>query len=255
MVIVRSKTDPVFGALPQEARIWLEILPWTQRRYVLSLCHLISASSPEARAEFLDEYTADGLVHRVLQDQDTKQKVSHYLDQFCIKTPLTVPVLQSYIRQFYVHSAQDSRQQPALYLESALKLMVSSHEKNNVFNYVLGFELIRMMFQMSWDQQERLYHLQVSQEEFIRKYIKPIQFAHRINGIVVPREEGHFFARREYFVVRPHISEKRLIELVMATFTTEAVMEFGFSVIRTPKAFQFDHDYIFCTEPVKAIFN
>jgi hypothetical protein len=141
MVFVQPDNDPIFGSLPAEAKAWLEGLPWEQRRYVLSLCHLMSASPPEVQADFLDDYTADGLVYRVIQDQDTTQKVSGYLQKFHITTKLTEAVLRSYIRQFYIHTAQDARQQPDLYLESALRLMISSQERKSVFSYVLGFEL------------------------------------------------------------------------------------------------------------------
>ncbi|MDA0672450.1 MAG: cobyrinic acid a,c-diamide synthase [Cyanobacteria bacterium] len=255
MVFVQPDHDPIFGSLPWAAKQWLESLPWEQRRYVLSLCHLLSASNPETQAEFLDDYTADGLVLRVIQDQDTRQKVSSYLRQFHIDTELTQALLRSYIRQFYIHSAQDARQQPDLYLESALRLMISTQERSSVFSYVLGFELIKLIFTMSWSQQERLYRLQISQEEFIRTYIRPIQHTHRINGIIVPKDEGQFFARRDYYVQKPDLQGKRLVELVMATFTAEVVGNLGFGIIRTPNAFQFDYDYIYASEPGEAIFD
>ncbi|MGD1908797.1 MAG: cobyrinic acid a,c-diamide synthase [Leptolyngbyaceae cyanobacterium] len=255
MVFVQPDNDPIFGSLPAEAKTWLEGLPWEQRRYVLSLCHLMSASSPEVQADFLDDYTADGLVYRVIQDQDTTQKVSGYLQQFHITTKLTEAVLRSYIRQFYIHTAQDARQQPDLYLESALRLMISSQERKSVFSYVLGFELMKLIFQMSWAQQERLYRLQVSQEDFIRSYIKPIRHAHRLNSIIVPKDEEQFFARRAYYIRRPQIRSKQLIELVMATFTSDIVSNLGFEIIRTPKAFQFDYSYIYAAEPIKTIFD
>lgn len=255
MAFSASDKDLIFGALPQEARAWLERLPWEQRRYVLSLCYLMCATTPEVQAEFLDDYTADGLVFRVIQDQDTQQKVNAYLQQFHIDIQLSEPVLRRYIRQFYIHSAQDTRQQPDLYLESALRLVSSTQERSSVFHYVLGFELIKLMFQMSWAQHERLYRLQISQEEFVRQYIRPIQHAHRINGLIVPKDEGHFFARRDYFVQVPEVRGKRLVELVMATFTTQVVSNFGFSIIRTPNAFQFDHAYIFGPESTDAIFE
>ena len=250
---VQSDGEIITDALPEEARAWLEGLPWVQRRYVLLLCHLLSAATPETQAEFLDDFTADGLVYRVIQDQDTQDKVNSYLRHFYVKTTLTQPLLRRYIRQFYIHSAQDARQQPDLYLQSALKLMTSTQEKSSVFNYVLGFELIQMIFQMSWSQHERLYRLQISQEAFIRHYIKPIQYTHRINGLIVPEGERRFFARRNYFVEKPHIAGKRLAELVMATFSTETVIQFGFSTIRTPNFLQFDHSYIYEAEPPGAI--
>jgi len=240
--------DGILERLPPEAKSWFESLPWHQRRYVLSLCHLMCAAPPEVQAEFLDDYTADGLVSRKLEDRDTKQRVKQYLQEFNLKTELTEAVLRSYIRQFYIHTAQDARRQPDLYLESALKLVFSTEERNNVFNYILGFELLKMMFRMSWLQHERLYRLQRNQEEFINAYIKPIQHTHRVNGIIVPKDEGVFFAKRSYFVQEPIMSEKKLVELVIATFTTDVTSSFGFSIIRHPNALIFDAAYIFTPE-------
>jgi hypothetical protein len=250
-----SVTESILGSLPPEAKAWVESLPWHQRRYMLSLCHLMCAASPEVRAEFLDDYTADGLVSRKLEDKETEQRVREYLKEFRIKTKLNAGVLRRYIRQFYIHSAQDSRRQPDLYLESALKLVFSNEERNNVFNYILGFELLRMMFCMSWLQHERLYRLQRNQDEFINMYIKPIQHAHRVNNIIVPKDEGVFFAKRSYFVQEPEISDRKLIELVIATFPTDVVSNFGFSIIRHVNSLSFDYDYIFGSEQQDAIFD
>lgn len=240
--------DSIFETLPPPARLWAESLPWEQRRYVLSLCHLMCAATPESQAEFLDDYTADGLVLRVLQDKDTKQRVNEYLKEFHIATEVDEEVLRRYIRQFYIHSAQDARRQPDQYLESALRLVVSTEERNSVFNYILGFELIKMMFRMSWLQHERLYRIQRNQEEFIHLYIKPIQYAHKVNGIVIPKDEGQFFAKRNYFVHEPEMSEKKLTELVMATFTTDITTSLGFSIIRNLRSLSFDYDHIYRPE-------
>jgi len=248
---VNGGVDSILTKLPAEARIWVESLSWHQRRYMLSLCHLMCAATPETQAEFLDDYTADGLVSRKLEDQETKQRVGQYLSDFHIQTELSEAVLRSYIKQFYIHSAQDARRQPDQYLQSALRLVFSSEERNNVFNYILGFELLKMMFSMSWFQHERLYRLQRNQDEFISVYVRPIQHAHRINGIVVPKDEGVFFAKRNYFVHRPEILPKKLMELVMATFTTDVTSNFGFTVIRHPNSLCFDYNYIF--EPESGI--
>ncbi|MGE5658584.1 MAG: cobyrinic acid a,c-diamide synthase [Actinomycetota bacterium] len=245
----RKRIDTIFERLPLEVKIWAESLPWNQRRYVLSLCYILCASSPEMQAEFLDDYTADGLLAKMLEDVDTLNRVKQYLAGFRVQTELNGTSLRAYIRQFYIHSAQDVRRQPDQYLESALRLVLSTEERNNVFNYILGFELIKIMFKMSWLQHERLARLQKNQEYFINMYIKPIQYAHKINGIIVPKDKGIFFARRDYYVQLPEMSEKKLIELVMATFTTEAVSNCGFSISRHIQAVPFDYDYIFNTEP------
>lgn len=238
----------ILDQLPLSAKEWLESLPWNQRRYVLSLCHLMRAASPSQQAEFLDEYTADGLVSRMLMDIETKEKVQKYLDEFQITTKLDETLIRAYIRQFYIHSAQDSHRQPELYLESALRLIMQSKERTNVFNYMLGFEIFKIIFRMSWDQQERMYRLQKNQEEFIEYYIKPIRHAHIVNRLVVPKDKNLFFAERDYYVQPPEISDKKLISLIMATFTTDIVVYLGFSVIRHIKYIRFDYDYIFTPE-------
>ncbi|NET90317.1 MAG: cobyrinic acid a,c-diamide synthase [Kamptonema sp. SIO1D9] len=243
-----SKADKMLERLPVEVKKWAEGLPWKERRYVLSLCHLLCAASPEMQAQFLDDYTADGLIAKILQDQDAQEKVQFYLRLFRIDTKLTGSVLRKYIRQFYIHSAQDVSRQPDKYLESALRLVVNSEEQSHVLNYILGFEIIKMMFQMSWQQHERLYRIQINQEEFYNKYIKRIQNAHRLNGIIVPKDERVFFAKRDYFVQKPEIGAKKLIELILVTFTTEAVCELGFSIGRNIKHLIFDYDYIFQRE-------
>ncbi|HEY9875289.1 MAG TPA: hypothetical protein V6D12_17795, partial [Candidatus Obscuribacterales bacterium] len=61
-ISLQRKLDTILEKLPPSAKEWAESLPWQQRSYVLSLCHLMCASSPEMQAEFLDNYTADGLV-------------------------------------------------------------------------------------------------------------------------------------------------------------------------------------------------
>ena len=245
-----SATDltPILSQLPREAQQWTEGLSWQQRRYVLSLCHILVSAPAESQAEFLDEYTAEGIVAKLLQDQRTKQKVAENLYNFQISRELNHVELRGYIRQFYIHSAYDMRRQPQHFLESVLHLVLNPEEKNNVFHYILGFELLGMMFQMSWLQHERLYLLQINQEYFLNTYVKPIQNTHKINGIITPKDENLFFAQRNFFVQTPKISEKKALELTMATFTTEVAINLGFAVIRHPNSFIFDYDYIFNSE-------
>ncbi|MBD2079195.1 cobyrinic acid a,c-diamide synthase [Leptolyngbya sp. FACHB-17] len=244
--------ENILQRLPPEARLWAENLPWNQRRYVLSLCHLLCAASPATQAQFLDEYTANGLISKLIENHEIRQKVKLNLDRFRITTQLTETVLRNYIRQFYIHSAQDSRRKLDLILESAVRVVVSTEERNHIFNYILGFEIIKLLFRMSWLQHERLYRLQRNQEEFITLYLKPIQQTHRLNQIIVPRDEKLFFARRDYYVQVPTIADKKLIELAIATFTTEVISSFGFSVIRHPDAIVFDYDYVFGVDPEAA---
>lgn len=240
--------ESILEKLPPPARKWAESLPWEERRYVLSLCHLLCASSPEMQAEFLDEYTADGLVSRMLQDRDTQHQVQKYLRKFNIKTELTEDVLKTYVRHFFIHSSHDLRELPYLYLEAALRLVINPKQRSSVFNYILGFELFKMIFQLSWARQERLSELQKYPANFIKSYIKPIQNAHKKSGIVVPKYEKVFFEKHDYFIQEPNVSDDELIELVMNTFSTTTVSDFGFSIIRHPQSLAFDYEYIFQPE-------
>jgi hypothetical protein len=234
--------------LPTEARQWAEKLPWQERRYLLSLCHLLCGAAPDDQASFLDQYTADGLIAKIIQDYDTQAKVQRHLETFHINTTLTSDTLRHYIRQFYIHSAQDSRREPDKFLESALRLVLSPKEKSYVLNYILGFELIKMIFKMSWLQQERFYLMQHNQEEFFLTYVKPVQHAHQLNGIINPKDANFFFAQRNYFIEEPKIPERKLVELVMVTFTTDLVSNLGFAIVRNIRPVPFDYDFIYRPE-------
>ncbi|MEA5419164.1 cobyrinic acid a,c-diamide synthase [Spirulina sp. CCNP1310] len=237
--------------LPTEAKLWAEKLHWKERRYLLSLCHLLCAAPPEDQAHFLDQYTADGLIAKIIQDYETQEKVQKHLLSFHITTELNSITLRRYIRQFYIHSAQDARREPDKFLESALRLVISPEEKNYVLNYILGFELIKMIFQMSWLQQERFYLMQHNQEDFYLTYIKPIQHAHRLNGIINPKDSTLFFAQRNYFVKEPNIPDRKLLELAMVTFTTDVVSSLGFAIVRNIRPVPFDYEFIYRPEEEK----
>lgn len=243
-----SELISILNQLPIPARSWVESLSWENRRYLLSLCHLLCAASSQAQAEFLDTYTADGLITKIIESHHIKRKVQFHLKRFQRLTLLSEDTVRDYIRQFYIHSAQDLRRQPDIFLESALKLVISSEDKDNILNYILGFEVIKMLFSMSWLQHEKLYRLQRNQEDFFNQYIKPIQHAHRLNQVIVPKDQKLFFARRDYFVQMPNIAEKKLLELAMATFTAEVTIQFGFAIVRHPNWLVFDYHYIFCDE-------
>ncbi len=246
--------DSIFEKLPQEVKKWATSLPWHQRRYVLSFSYILCASSPEKQAEFLDDYIADGLAVKMLQDIDTINRVNKYLRRFRAQTKINEYVLRNYIRLYYIHAAQDVSFQTKQYLESALKLVINTEERNQIFNYILGFELIKILFTMSWLQHERLARLQTNQENFINTYIKPIQYAHQVNGIIVPKDKGVFFAKRDYYVQIPEISPKKLVELVRETFPAKKVNKCGFIITRHIKALRFDFDYIFQQQEQEGIF-
>lgn len=254
--INRPSHDPIIDALPPEAQRWLVALPWVQRRYVLSLCYVMCATPPEEQAQFLDEYTADGMVSRIIHDHDTQQRIALHLRRFRIDTQLTESTLRRYIRQFYIHSAQIKHHPTdAAYLEAAIRLMASGQEQDRVVTYILGFELMVLLFSMSWEQHERFYALQPNQEDFFNLYIRPVQRAHRLNGVIVPKDENRFFARREYFIRIPRLKPGQTVALVMASFSPKQISHLGAIVMRHQNALQFDYEHIFQQNSDAAIFG
>ena len=115
-----NKEDSIIERLPQEVKEWAASLPWHQRRYVLSFSYILCASSPEKQAEFLDDYIADGLAIKMLQDIDTINRVNKYLRRFRAKTKINEYVLRNYIRLYYIHATQDVNFQSKQYLELSL---------------------------------------------------------------------------------------------------------------------------------------
>ncbi|HEY9670855.1 MAG TPA: hypothetical protein V6D11_05395 [Waterburya sp.] len=209
------------------------------------------AFSRQEKQGFSKPYTAEELVRNMLLDRFFHNIVKKYLKKFYIEQELNDSVLKKYVQQFYIHSTQDLRAKRELSFESFVRLINNREEPDDylIYYYILGFEILKMIFQMSWLQHERLYGLQKNQESFIKTYIKPIQHTHRINGIIVPKYERVFFAKRSYFVKKPQIKEKKLTELVMATFTADTVTNLGFLIIRHLNFLVFDYDYIFGEEP------
>ncbi len=245
----------VIEALPPEAQQWLLGLPWVQRRYVLSLCHVMCATPPEEQAQFLDEYTADGVISRIIHDQDTQQRIYHHLRRFRIETTLTEKVLRRYIRLYYLHAAQARQHWDKAYLESAIRLMMDGQEHNRVLTYIVGFELLILLFGMSWQQHERFYTLQPHQEDFFNLYIRPVQRAHRLNGVIVPKDEHRFFARRNYFIRVPQLKPGQTRALIMASFFPKQISQLGAIVMRHQNALQFDYEHIFQQDSNTAIFG
>lgn len=192
-------------------------------------------------------------IDRILNAAQLNHSVKYHLSRLQRPTELTPSLIQNYIRQFHCHALQNSRRQASSSLQSALQLFMSQDEDlqpivdqcNPILSYILGFEIITMLFEMSWQQHERLYYLQHNQEHFFHHYIKPIQLAHRLNDKVIPRDAKLFFAKREYFVQRPCLRPLQLKALALATFPAETVLELGFEVIRHPRSFVFDYSAIF----------
>lgn len=203
--------------------------------------HPSPMSSFRRLAEFSETYPDAPTPSRNPVDRELKALVQQYLQRFHIATTITPDVTQQYMRQFYIHVVQHSH----LKSPSLLKRIDRLDHRNQVLAYILGFELVKMVFQMSWQQHERLCNLQRNQEDFLARYIRPIQEAHRLNQAVVPRDQDLFFARRDYFVQRPKLRPHQLEILAIATFTAETVLEFGFEVIRHPESFRFDYGEIF----------
>jgi hypothetical protein len=209
------------------------------------MCAIIKSKTTNC----LENSTSEEVVAKNILEQFPHLIIEKHFRKFHINTELNELVLSNYIQQFYIHLSQDLRTHSDSHFEVALQLISNKKDRNTIFYYILGFEVLKMIFQMSWLQHERLYELQKNQESFIINYIKPIQNTHRINGIIVPRHENIFFAKRSYFVKQPKIRDKKLTELVMATFTTDTVKTLGFLIVRHLNFLVFDYQYIFGNEP------
>jgi hypothetical protein len=192
-------------------------------------------------------------IDRILNAAHLNHSVQYHLTRLQRPTQLTPNLIQNYIRQFHCHALQDSRRKASSALHSSLQLFVGQDEDlgsivdhcHPILSYLLGFEIITMLFEMSWQQHERLYYLQHNQEYFFHHYIKPIQIAHRLNDKIIPRDATVFFAKRAYFIQRPALRPQQLKALALATFPAETILELGFEVIRHPRSFIFDHSAIF----------
>ncbi len=215
---------------------------------VLSFRKLDDLSSVELphQSHLLRGYTADKTINRILNAGNLKASVEGHLKRLNRpNSSLTTDLIQTYVSQFYLHALQDPRSEASDFLKSALQLFVRQDDRNPILCYILGFEVITLLFGMSWYEHERLYYLQHHPEQFYYLYIKPIQIAHRLNEKIVPRDADIFFARRTYFIQRPSLRPQQLKAIAIATFPAETVLKLGFEIIRHPRSFVFDHAAIF----------
>jgi hypothetical protein len=210
----------------------------------------------EKQSDSLNPYTSQSWVSKNFLGQVQHQLVKKYFKKYHINQEFNNSLINRYTQYFYIHLSQDLRAYNNFYKLSPLdsNYNIDTEDPNTIYYYILGFEIIKMFFQMSWLQHERLYGLQKNQDSFIQTYIKPIQNAHRINGIVVPKYENIFFAKRNYFVKQPNIKAKKLHELVIATFAANTVTSLGFLIIRHLNFLAFDYEYIFSDEPESIFF-
>lgn len=206
---------------------------------------------PQQRDLFTDN-NAPQWVDRILNAAHLHHSVQFHLSRLQRPTELTQTLIKDYIRQFHFHALQDSRREASSFLKSALQLFVSQDDRTPILCYLLGFEVITMLFEMSWQQHERLYYLQHNQEYFFHHYIKPIQIAHRLNDKIIPRDADIFFAKRTYFIQRPALRPQQLKAIAIATFSAETILKLGFEVMRHPRSFIFEASAIF-DEPEMAI--
>ena len=205
------------------------------------------------QSHLLRGYTADNTINRILNACNLKASVEHQLKHLHRpNSSITTDLIQSYVSQFYLHALQDPRSEASNFLKSALQLFVRQDDRNPILCYVLGFEVITLLFGMSWHEHERLYYLQHHPEQFYYRYIKPIQVAHRLNEKIIPRDADIFFAKRTYFIQHPSLRPQQLKAIAIATFPAEAVLKLGFEIIRHPQSFVFDHAAIFDEPEQKA---
>jgi hypothetical protein len=208
------------------------------------------------QSDSLKHYTSQGWVSKNFLGQVHHQLVKKYFKKYHINQEFNDSLINQYTQYFYIHLSQDLRAYNSFYQLSPLdsNYNIDAEDPNTIYYYILGFEIIKMFFQMSWLQHERLYGLQKNQDSFIQTYIKPIQNAHRINGIIVPKYEKIFFAKRNYFVKKPQLKGKKLHELVIATFSANTVTNLGFLIIRHLNFLVFDYEYIYSDEPESIFF-
>jgi len=203
------------------------------------------ATSAAHQTEFLDAYTAEGLLSQIADDVDTRYRVNEHLQRFHCEIELNDDTFRRYIRHVYLHSMQAAEHRPELYLETVLILMGSARKRSSVLCYILGFEILKLLFNMSWAQQERLCSLQVHEDDFTQRYIRPVQTAHTQHNIIIPKGEKNFFARRDHYIQQPNIEPQRLVDLIVEVFSADNIIEIGFSLLRHPNSINFDFDYVY----------
>ncbi len=221
-----KKRSDRFGISPQSFLEDFRGKDPSTRRYLLNTMTLFASISPEQQHQILNDLIQSELF--ILAEKTEKymyDNIKIILSKFGIDKKLNKKDIAEYYYRYYLITGAIPEKLTAEFL----KILV---------NFVLGIEIAKMIFLMSFVEQQRFFEIQgnySTQVILFYRYIRPIR-AKLIKEKVINRDLiGH------YYYNRPWVGEHEVLDYIFDLFSLEKVVFLG----SCAQNFTFENDYIY----------
>ncbi len=196
------------------------------RRYLLNSMTLFASISPEQQHQILNDLIQSELIN--LAEQSKKylhERIAAAFNKFCISQNLGEKDLAEYYYKYYV-------------ISGVIPDGITSESLNKLGDFILGLELVKLIFLMSFVEQQRFFELQgnySSQAVLFYRYIRPIR-SKLIKEKIVNRD-----IIGNYYYSKPWLNESELLDYIFEVFNLETLLYLG----QTAKNLTFEKEYIY----------
>ncbi|WP_044170058.1 hypothetical protein [Kamptonema formosum] len=196
------------------------------RRYLLNSMTLFASISSEQQHQILNDLIQSELLNLAAQSKKYLQdRIADAFNKFCISKNLGENEIAEYCYSYYVSSG-------------ILPDNMTADSLKKLGDFILGIELLKSIFLMSFVEQQRFFELQgnySSQAVLFYRYIKPIR-SKLIKEKVVNRD-----IIGNYYYSRPWVKEMELVDYIFELFNLESILYLG----QTAKNLTFEKEYIY----------
>jgi hypothetical protein len=196
------------------------------RRYLLNSMTLFASISPEQQHQILNDLIQSELLNLAEQSKKyLQERITAAFNKFCIGKILGEKEIAEYCYNYYLSSG-------------IIPDEMTAESLNKLGDFILGLELLKCIFLMSFVEQQRFFELQgnySSQAVLFYRYIRPIR-SKLIKEKVVNRD-----IIGNYYYSRPWVNERELVDYILELFNLESILYLG----QTAKKLTFEKEYIY----------
>lgn len=195
------------------------------RRFLLNVLTLFAAISPEQQHQAINDLIQFEIVILSERSRDfLRRRVQSILDRFHLTKDLSENDIREYYYRYYI-------------LTGTIPERLTPDYLNFLMKFIVGVELILMMFSMSFMEQQRLFELQgkySTQALLFYRYIRPIREKLAREKIVTRDPSGHHYYRR------PKLDHSEMMDFVFEVFDLDRIAYLG----EYAEKLSFEKDYI-----------
>ncbi|MBO0351709.1 hypothetical protein J0895_22035 [Phormidium pseudopriestleyi FRX01] len=196
------------------------------RRYLLNSLTLFACISPEQQHQALNDLIQSELVSLAKKTQNyLHDRIHTVLKHFGIDETGESKKLVEYYYRYYL-------------LTGTIPENLTTEYLNHLLNFIIGIEVLKIIFMMSFIEQQRFFEIQgryAIQVMIFYRYIKPIRDKLMLEKLLYRDVTGSFY------YTKVSLSEDKILDYIFEVFQLEKIESLG----ELAKDLQFDREYIY----------